>query len=156
MYCTNCGAPNQENAKFCVNCDESLSDVQIEESLARPRVLNHVSYLKKINLLQALCDFSFDQFISPRIIKFLFPLSIFVASLMALFFVIAGFHVSRVLGIFLLFVGAPLIFLFVVIYSRVLLEIILAVSRMSDRMAKVSMADTEEKSESRDSIQWNV
>ena len=156
MFCTNCGASNKDDAKFCVNCHESLSDVQMEESLARPRVLNDVSYLKKVNFLQALFDFSFNQLISPRIMKFLFALSIFAASLMAFLFVIAGFQASKGLGIFSLFVGAPLIFLLVVIYSRVLLEIMLVVSRMSDHMANAGMADTEEKSQSRDSIQWNV
>ena len=156
MYCMHCGAPNKDDAKFCVKCDESLSDIQIVETLARPRVLNNVSYLKKINLLQALFDFSFHQLISIRIMKFLFALSIFIASLMALLFVIVGFHASRVLGFFSIFIGAPLIFLLVVIYSRVLLEIVLVVSRLPDHIASAGMADTEEESPPRDSIQWNV
>ena len=161
MYCTNCGALNKDDAKLCVNCDESLSEVQIEESLARPRVLNDVSYLKKVNFFQVLFDFSFNQLISLRIMKWLFALSIFAASLMALFFVIVGFQASRAFGIFLAFIGAPLIFLLVVIYSRVLLEMILVIFRIADHMANIGLTNigvphTEEKSESRDSIQWNV
>jgi hypothetical protein len=156
MYCTNCGAPNKDDAKFCANCDESLSDVQIEESLTRPRVSNHVSYLKKVNFVRALFDFSFNHFIAVRVMKSLFGISIFAASLMALLFVIAGFQASKAFGFFLLFVGAPLIILLVVIYSRVLLEIMVLVSRMSGHMANASMTVTEEKSQSTDSIQWNT
>jgi hypothetical protein len=156
MFCTNCGAPNKDDAKFCVNCDESLTDVQTVKSPARPRVLKDVSYLKKFNFLQTLFDFSFSQFISLRMTKFLFGLSIFAACLMALLLVIAGFYASRVFGIAALFIGAPLIFLFTVICSRVLLEMMLVISRMSDHMAKGGMTNTEETSQSRDSIQWNV
>jgi ABC-type multidrug transport system fused ATPase/permease subunit len=156
MYCINCGALNKDNAKFCANCDESLSDVQIEESLARPQVLSDVSYLNKVNFFQTLFDFSFNHFIGVRIMKFLFGISIFAAFLMALLFVIAGFQASKAFGFFSLFIGAPLIFLLVVIYSRVLLEMMLVVSRMSDYMANLGVANTEEKSQSRDSIQWNV
>jgi hypothetical protein len=119
-------------------------------------VLNDVSYLKKVNFFKLLFDFSFNQLISLRIMKWLFALSIFAASLMALFFVIIGFQASKAFGIFLAFIGGPLIFLLVVIYSRVLLEMMLVVSRMSDHMANLGVANKEEKSQSRDSIQWNV
>ena len=205
MYCTNCGALNKDDAKFCVNCSESLSDAQIEERLARSRVTSHVSYLKKVNpsapqpeswglpfdqlkapsiaerlgvdperrfstlplkagfggvewvnFFRALFDFSFNHFIGVRVIKLLFGISIFGASLMALLFVIAGFQASKVFGFFSLFIGAPLIILLVVIYSRILLETMLVVSRISGHMAKLRMPKTEEKSQSGDSIQWNV
>jgi hypothetical protein len=156
MYCTNCGAPNKDDAKFCANCDESLSDVQIEESLTRLRVPDHISYLKEVNFVRALFDFSFSHFISARVTKFLLGISIFAASMTALLFVIAGFQASTGFGIFSLFVGAPLIFLFIVIYSRVLLETMLLASRISDHMANLGVVKTEEKSQSGDRIQWNV
>jgi len=161
MFCTNCGASNKDDAKLCGNCGESLSDVQIEEKVSRPRLLNDVSYLKKVDFLQAFFDFSFNQLVSPKIMKFLYGLSILSAGLIALFFVMVGFKASTWFGIFALFIGAPLIFLLTVIYSRVLLEMILMIFRIADHMANISMSnigvpDTEEKSESRDGIQWNI
>jgi len=156
MFCTNCGASNKDDAKSCANCGESFSDVQIEEKLSRPRVLKDVSVLKKVDLLQALFNLSFNQFVSPKIMGFLYGLSILSAGLIALFFVIVGFKISMWFGIFSLFIGAPLIFLLTVIYSRVLLEMILVIFRMADHIAEIGMANTEEKSESRDSIQWNI
>jgi hypothetical protein len=93
--------------------------------------------------------------------KFLYGLSILSAGLIALLFVIVGFNVSRWFGIFALLIGAPLIFLLTVIYSRVLLEMILVIFRIADHMANIGLTNigvpnTEEKSESRDSIQWNI
>jgi hypothetical protein len=109
-----------------------------------------------VNFFQALFDFSFNHFIGVRVMKSLFGISIFAASLMALLFVIAGFQASKAFGFFSLFIGAPLIILLVVIYSRVLLEIMVLVSRMSGHMANAGMTVTEEKSHSTDSIQWNA
>jgi uncharacterized membrane protein len=156
MFCTNCGASNKDDAKFCVNCAESFSEVQIGGKLSHPRVLEESSYFKKVDLLQALFDFSFNQFVGPKIMKLLYGLSILSAALIALFFVMAGFYASRWFGIFALFIGAPLIFLLTVIYSRVLLEMILVIFRMTDHLSETEMANTEEKSESRDGIQWNI
>ena len=156
MYCTNCGTLNKDDAKFCVNCSESLSDVQIEGRLTRPRALKDASYFRKVDLLHALFDFSFNQLISLRITKWLFVFSIFAASLIAFLLVIAGFQTSKAFGFFSLFIGAPLIILLVVIYSRILLETMVAVSRLSGHMAKLRVPKTEEKSQPGDSIQWNV
>jgi hypothetical protein len=160
MFCTNCGAPNKGDAKFCANCDESLIDVQVVESLTRARVLSHASNPQQVHFLRALFDFSFHQSVSLRITKFLFGLSILAACLIAALFVIVGFHVSWVLGIVALFIGVPLIILSTVMYTRVLLEMMLGIFRISDRMTHAEMASPEEKSQSgdrsADSIQWNV
>jgi len=156
MFCTNCGASNQNDEKSCIHCGESLSEVQIGESLSRARGFRDVSILKKVDLLRALFNFSFNQLVSPKIVKFLYGLSILSAGLIALFFIIMGFKVSMGFGIFSLFIGAPLIFLLTVIYSRVLLEMILVIFRMADHMTEIGMAKMEEKSDSRDSIQWNI
>lgn len=156
MFCTNCGASNKDDAKSCIHCAESLSEVQIGESLSRARGFRDVSIFKKVDLLRALFNFSFNQWVSPKIMKFLYGLSILSAGLIALFFIIMGFNVSMGFGIFSLFIGAPLIFLLTVIYSRVLLEMILVIFRMADHMTEIGMSNMEEKSESRDSIQWNI
>jgi hypothetical protein len=116
--------------------------------------------MKEVNLLRPLFDFSFEQFASPKIIKYLYGLSILWAGLVALFFIIIGFKVSRLFGMFTLFIGAPLIFLLTVIYSRVLLEMILVIFRMADHMAErpidIGLATPEENQESKESIHWNI
>jgi hypothetical protein len=156
MFCSNCGASNKKDSKFCINCAESLSEVQIAERLSRARVLKNTSYLKKIDFLRTLFDFSFSQFVGPKIVKFLYGLSILFAVLLALSFIVAGFNASTWLGILALLVGAPLTFLLTVISSRVLLEMVLVIFRMADRMENIRLVDIEEDPESRDGIQWNV
>ena len=161
MFCTNCGASNKDDAKFCINCGESLSEVQIKEKRFRSRgFIKDVSTLRKVDFLRGLFRLSFNQFVSPKIMKFLYGLSILWAGLIALFFVIAGFNISRWFGIFALIFGAPLIFLLTVIYSRVFLEMILSIFRMADHWAEyptdIGMVNTEEHQESKDSIQWNI
>jgi len=151
MFCTGCGASNLEGAEFCANCGESLSEVQGKARSSRPRGLKDISFLKKGGFLRALFDFSFNHFFTPKIIKLLYGLSIFCAGLMAVFFVIFGFSASTGFGIFTLLIGAPLTFLLAVISSRVLLEMILAISHIAQRTT-----DKAERPESKDSIQWNV
>jgi hypothetical protein len=160
MFCTNCGTSNKDIAEFCVNCGESLGEVPTEEKRLHARVLTNVLSLKS-QFLQALFDFSFNQSISQKIMKCLYGLSILFAGLSSLLFIVVGFNVSMFFGILSLLIGAPLIFFLIVIYSRVLLEMILVISRIADRMATMGltgngMTDREEKSESRDGIQWNI
>jgi len=156
MFCTNCGASNKGNARFCVNCADSLGEIQIEAKFSQPILQKDISYLKKVVLLRALFDFSFNQFISPKIFKFLYSLSMLCAALIALLFAIAGFKNSMGFGFLALFIGTPLIFLLTVIYSRVLLEMVLVIFRISDHLAEIDTTSVEEKSESREGIQWNI
>jgi hypothetical protein len=156
MFCTNCGASNKDDAKLCVNCNESLRDNRIEEKLSRLRGLNEVSSFNKVDFLHPLFDFSFNQSVTLKMMKFLYLLSVLAAGLMALFLVILGFETSMWVGIFALLIGAPVVFLLTVISSRVFLEATLVVFRMADQMADRGMANVKEKAESRDGIQWNV
>jgi hypothetical protein len=156
MFCTNCGASNKKDSKFCINCAESFSEASVGEKLSRPRPARHRSYLKKVDFLRPLFDFSFSQFVSPRTVKFLYSLSILYAVLFALFLIVVGFRASTWFGIFALLVGAPLILLLTVISSRVFLEMILVISRMAARVENMRLVDIEENPESRDDIEWNV
>ena len=156
MFCTNCGTPNKEDARFCVNCAESLGEIQIEANLPQPTLQKNAVYLKKVVLLRTLFDFSFNQFVSPKILKFLYGLTMLFAALAALFLAIAGFKDSIGFGIFAIFIGAPLIFLLMVIYSRVFLEMVFQIFRISDHLTEIETASAEENSESRESIQWNI
>jgi len=151
MFCACCGASNLDDAQFCVNCGESMSEDQGKGKSSPPRGLKDVSLLKKGGFLQALFDFSFNHFFTPKIIKLLYGLSIFSAGLIAVLFIIFGFSVSTGFGIFALLVGAPLIFLLAVICCRIYLELMIAMFRIAD-----TVANRGEKPEPKDGIQWNV
>ncbi len=156
MYCTNCGASNKKDSKFCINCAEPLDGAQAGEKLSRPRAATHASYLKKVQFLQALFDFSFGQLVSPKMVKFLYGLSILSATLFALFLVVVAFRASLWFGLIALLVGTPLILLLTIISSRVFLEMILVISNTATRVDNIKVVGIEENPESRDDIEWNV
>ncbi len=85
----------------------------------------------------SLFDFSFDMLIAPRIVKVLYILSIALAGLWALFLIVGGFAQSPGAGILMLIIVGPLAFFVCVIYARVVLEIVLAIFRISDNLSKM-------------------
>ena len=165
MFCTNCGASNKNGGDLCINCGESLRNNQIEERLSRLRALNDGSSPDRSDFLHRLhlFDFSFHRPITLKMIKFLHILSILFAGLLALFLVLVGFHAALWLGILVLLVGAPVVFLLTVIFTRVFLEMSLVVFRMANDTADSGVAikikgrsRAKEKAEPREGIQWNV
>jgi len=156
MFCANCGAPNKKDSKFCINCSESLVEVYVAERLPRAGVLKKASYLKKADFLRPFFDFSFSQLVGPKIVKFLYGLSVLFAALLALLLIAAGFNASTLLGILALLIVAPLTFLLIVLSGRIVLEAVLVIFRTADRVENIRLINIEENSESRDDIQWNV
>lgn len=68
MYCTACGAHNQDAARFCANCGRSLGEVQAEAtgqglhgdlSAARPVVQDVPTYLVQAILATIFCCLPF-------------------------------------------------------------------------------------------------
>jgi hypothetical protein len=156
MFCTNCGASNKNGANLCINCGESLRTNQIEERLSRLRGPEDVPSSHELGFLHALIDFSFHRSVTVKMMKSLYILSILGAGLMAFFLILLGFETSLWLGLFALLMGAPVLFLLTVIFSRVFLEMILVVFRMADHAAGRGVANVKEKAEPREGIQWNV
>jgi len=161
MFCINCGASNQDDATSCINCGDLLSEGGTGEEFSRWRgLLKEVSILKKVDFLKGFSRLSLKQCFSLKLMNYLYGLSILWAGLIAFFLILAGFNISMWLGFFALFVGGPLIFIFMVIYSRVFLEMALMIFRMADQIAEhatdIGLVNTEENQESKDSIQWNI
>jgi hypothetical protein len=88
--------------------------------------------------VESLFDLSFTAFITSKIIKLLYVLSIAGAALVSLFLIIFGFTVSTTGGVVMLLIGAPLLFLLSTIYARVLLEIIIVIFRISEHAAEIA------------------
>ena len=161
MFCTNCGASNRNGRDLCINCGESLRNSQIEDRLARLRTLNDAPSSNGSGFLHHLFDFSFHRSVTLKMMKLLYILSILFAGLLSLFLILVGFETALWLGIFALLVGAPVVFLFTAIFTRVFLEMSHVVFRMVDHTADRGAADkggpsVKEKAEPREGIQWNV
>ena len=80
----------------------------------------------------SLFDISFSSFITTKIIKVLYVLSLIVIGLFALGLVISAFADSAALGIVVLVIVAPLGALLYAIYTRVVLEVLIAIFRIME------------------------
>jgi uncharacterized membrane protein len=85
---------------------------------------------------EALFDVSFTSFVTTRIIKVIYIVTLVLIALGALVFVIAAFAQSIAGGLFVLIIVAPLAGLLYVIYARVLLEIVIAIFRIMENTAE--------------------
>jgi uncharacterized membrane protein len=91
----------------------------------------------------SLFDFSFTEFITPRIIKLLFVLAIIISGIAALVLFVSGIAGGGA-GAFLAIIGAPLLFLLYVIMARVWLELIMVMFHIADNTDKlVESPDTQ-------------
>ncbi|MBD3287536.1 DUF4282 domain-containing protein [candidate division KSB1 bacterium] len=83
--------------------------------------------------LSTLFDFSFSEFIAPKIIKILYGIGIFIVALGTLGVIFSGFSEGFGKGIFMLVVS-PIIFLIYAILVRVSMEIIIVLFRIYEKM----------------------
>jgi hypothetical protein len=90
------------------------------------------------SFFNSLFDFSFTDFITSKIVKLLYGLSIVASGLIALFLIIVGFNISTGFGVVMLLIVAPLVFILSVIYARVLLEIIIVIFRIAENAAEIA------------------
>ena len=80
-------------------------------------------------------DFSFATPITPRVVKWLYIISIIAAALVAVSTVITGFAAGLLTGLVSIFI-APILFLIYVLTARVVLEVVLAIFRIADALTK--------------------
>jgi len=96
-------------------------------------------------LMDLVLDFSFKRFVTPRLIRVLYVLSLLAATLAALTWMGSGFAHSMLYGFFTLVTG-PLAFVLYVLTARVMMEIILAIFQIAEQAQRALAArDSEPK-----------
>ncbi len=95
------------------------------------------SPLTQRGFFRSLFDLSFTSLIATRIIKVLYVLSIIAIGLSALVFIIEAFRQSSGAGIAVLVFVAPLVSLFYLIWTRVLLELFIALFRIMENTSEL-------------------
>jgi hypothetical protein len=89
-------------------------------------------------LFESLFDMSFKTLVTPRVIRVLYALSIVAAGFLSVVLVIEGFSESVGKGILSLFFVGPLVFLILVISSRIVYELAIVVFRISEQTADIA------------------
>ncbi|HEU5157957.1 MAG TPA: DUF4282 domain-containing protein [Streptosporangiaceae bacterium] len=82
----------------------------------------------------SLFDFSFDNFIATKLVKFLYVLSLILASIAAIVYVVVGLvALGNGSGVGVLFIIlAPIIWLFFLVLARLYLELVIVMFKISE------------------------
>jgi len=88
-------------------------------------------------VLDLVLDLSFKRYVTPRLVRMLYMLSLLAAVFYAGSYMFSGFSNGTFAGIFQM-VTAPLAFLLYLIVARVTVELILAIFRIADHLAPMS------------------
>jgi len=82
-------------------------------------------------------DFSFKTFVTPKLVRIIYALSLLAALLWALTWMFGGFKVSITFGLFTLVTG-PLAFFFYALCARVMMELVLAIFSIEAEVRKLN------------------
>jgi len=85
----------------------------------------------------ALFDFSFTEFIIPKVIKYVYLLAILLAVGSALVFIVTGFAKGILYGLVCL-VLSPLVLLLYIIVARIYMEMIVVLFKVEENTAKMA------------------
>jgi hypothetical protein len=88
-------------------------------------------------LLKSLFDFQFNDFVTVRVIRILYVISVALCALLALYVLIYGL-LSGVASALLALILAPVLFIFYVLAARVILELVLVLFRISSDVRKIA------------------
>jgi len=85
-------------------------------------------------VLDLVLDLSFKRFVTPRLVRMLYVLSLLAAAFYAFSYMFSGFKNGTFTGLFQM-ATAPLAFLLYLISARVTVELILAIFRIAEHLA---------------------
>jgi Domain of unknown function (DUF4282)/zinc-ribbon domain len=146
-FCTRCGSALPEGAMACPNCGQprgSAAGYAAPVNVPPPPPFppgGHVEATGALpasdaGFLGALFDFSFTSFITTKLIKFLYALGIIMAGFLALMVLIAGFTRGPIFGVLGL-IAAAIYFFVIIVYSRVVLELIIVIFRAAEHLTEL-------------------
>jgi len=158
--CTSCGMPKDPSAAFCVHCGApaaaSASGAPAPQpppppepptppppppptasSAAASSAAQNTVSLTQRGFFASLFDVSFTSLVMTKIIRVLYILSMIWIGFYALVFIIAAFHTGETAGLVVLFIIAPAISLLFLIYTRLVLEISIAIFRIMENTSEL-------------------
>ncbi len=83
-----------------------------------------------------LFDFSFTEFVTTKVIKFLLALALVVNAIITIVIIVGGFQNGALAGIVALILS-PIIFLVMMLFSRIYLELIIVIFRIAENLIAI-------------------
>lgn len=138
-FCAKCGTELTPGAAACSACGAATGlGAPVAAAPASDRYVPPLNTHEAAGFITSLFDLSFSTFITTKLIKVLFVISIFLAAFGSLALVVTGFTAGALSGILMLLIGAPLLFFFYVIYARVMMEVLIVIFRSSEYLAEIA------------------
>jgi len=93
-----------------------------------PTYVEEQAIPRENNLIENLMDFSFQRWVTPRMLKMLYSIHMLIGLIAAVWFVFSGFQRSTSDGLLALVLGVPAMLLWIV-YCRIVVELLAAAFR---------------------------
>lgn len=90
------------------------------------------------NFFSSLFDLSFTNFITTKLVKIMYIISIVFSAIIALMITAAAFSEGFLAGLLTLLILAPIIFFINVIFSRLWLELVIVIFRIAENTGKLA------------------
>ncbi len=82
--------------------------------------------------ISALFDFSFENFITPRLVGVIYAIELLASVIAWIMFGVDGFMGGVLRGVFQMFILAPIGFVITVLFVRVTLELFIAIFKIAE------------------------
>jgi len=135
MFCPKCGKYIEPGSLFCPECGTKINNSNISPTVQTVKTIETKGFFA------SLFDFSFSEFITLKLIKFLYILSVIGSALFALAILIKGFTHPTGTGLLFCFFSL-LLFLLLVILSRIWLETMIVIFRIAEDVKNIARVKT--------------
>ena len=92
--------------------------------------------MEEKGFLGTIFDFSFTEFVTTKVIKFLLALAMVVNVIVTIFWIVGGFNISTLTGI-LFIILSPVVYLILMLFARIYLELIIVIFRIAENLIKI-------------------
>ncbi len=87
-------------------------------------------------LIGTIFDFSFSEFVTTKVIKFLLGLAMAINVIVTIVIIVGGFNNGALAGIVTLILS-PIIYLVLMLFSRIYLELIIVIFRIAENLIAI-------------------
>lgn len=88
------------------------------------------------SFLSVIFDFSFSEFVTTRVVKFLLALAMIVNVIVTIGVIVGAFQ-NSVFGGIIALILSPVIYLVMMLFSRIYLELIIVIFRIAENLNKI-------------------
>ena len=92
--------------------------------------------MQEKGFISTIFDFSFSEFVTTKVIKFLLGLAVIANAVITIAAIIGAFS-NSVLGGIIVLIISPLIFLLLMLMSRIYLELIIVIFRIAENLIAI-------------------